>query len=90
MDFAQRLAALSYESLGYFVVEGLSVGVREADILAICFNKEGKITERLHVEVHVNAAPKGVIRGQARFGKSSKFPRESATEFIKKDRKSVV
>jgi len=84
VEFAQRLAALSFESLGYFVVEGLSIGVREADLLAVRFDQDGRISERLHVEVQVSATPKGVLRGKAGFGKSAENPLKSAAEFIEK------
>lgn len=88
MDFAQRLVALCYESLGYFVVEGLCVGVREADLLAINVDEKDRVCDRIHIEVQVSAKPAGVLRNKSQFGSSYKFPIESAAEFIKKKYKN--
>ena len=71
-----------------FCCEGLCVGVREADLLAIKLDEKDRISERIHIEVQVSANPAGVLRNKSQFGSSSKFPIESAGEFIKKKYKN--
>ena len=84
MEIAQHLVSLSLQSLGYFVLEGTTAGLREADILAISLNPNGSIRERIHCEVQVSTNPAGVLRPTSRFGKSASFPIESANGFIEK------
>jgi uncharacterized protein YuzE len=76
MEIVQHLVSLSLQSLGYFVLEGTTAGLREADILAISLNPDGSIRERIHCEVHVSTNPAGVLRPTSRFGKSASFPIE--------------
>lgn len=83
MDLAQRLVVLSLESQGYFVMEGIKAGRKEADILALLLDNKGDVVERLHVEVHVNSHPIGLLRGKGRI-ESGKTPAQCADEFIDK------
>lgn len=84
MDTAQTLAALAFQSLGYFVIEGLKVGRKEADILAIRLGDDGSIAERLHVEVQVSTKPIGFLRGEPSLRNNGKTLAEHAADYVDK------
>jgi hypothetical protein len=62
MDNAQRIAALAFQELGYFVREGSRVGLNEIDLLGIKIDRKGVIVDRIHAEISVSANPVGVLR----------------------------
>jgi hypothetical protein len=84
MDFAERLVSLAYQSLGYFVMEGVPAGRNEADLLAIKLDNAGDMLERLHIEVQVSTNPIGVLRKGASLGDAASRPMEAAGEYIAK------
>jgi len=84
MDAAEEIVAGCYQSLNYFVISGVRIGVKEVDLLAINLNPIGQISERLHVEVQVSANPVGVLRTKAGLGKTGHDPRKSAREYVEK------
>ncbi len=82
MNFGEQFVASAFQSLGYFVIQGLKVGVREADLLAIkIVNSKFKY---YHIEVQISRNPVGVLRAQSRFGKTSNNPMKAAEEYIDK------
>ena len=40
MNLTEQVVSAAFQSLGYFVIEGLKIGVREVDLLAIKFVKD--------------------------------------------------
>lgn len=82
MNFSEQFVASAFQSLGYFVIQGLKVGVREADLLAIRINN-GK-PEYYHIEIQVSHNPVGVLRAQSKFGQTAKNPMKAAKDFINK------
>ena len=92
LEISEDLVSLAYQSLGYFVMEGIKVGVREIDLLAIRLGESGEVDHRVHVEVSISTRPIGVLRPEARLGKSASKPVESAKAWVKKkfEEESVV
>ena len=84
MDIAQSLVRSAYQSLGYFVIEGIKIGVREIDLLAVKLDKNAEIMERLHIEVQISTHPIGVLRGKQSIKGSVDKPLELAEEYIQK------
>jgi len=84
MDAAEEIVAGCYQSLDYFVISGVRIGVKEVDLLAIKLDTRGHVVERLHVEVQVSANPVGVLRTKAGLGKTGHNPRQSAREYVAK------
>ena len=82
MNLGENLVGSALQSLGYFTIQGLREGVREADFLAIKI--ENKKTYFYHIEVQLSHNPVGVLRPSARFGTSEKNPQKSAKGFIEK------
>ncbi len=83
-EVSEDLVSLAYQSLGYFVIEGRKVGVREIDLLAVRLGVDGDVCERLHIEVQIGVSPIGVLRGQARLGTSNREPVKSVKDWMKK------
>lgn len=82
MNFGEQLVGAALQSIGYFVIQGLKVGVREADFLAIK-NRDGKM-EHFHIEVQMSYSPSGVLRAKSPYGNSVKEYQKAAEEFIEK------
>jgi len=92
MDAAEEMVSGCYQSMDYFVISGVRIGVKEVDLLAIRLDKDGHIGERVHIEVQVSANPVGVLRNKSGLGKTGHNPRKSAREYVQKkfnDRKVV-
>ncbi len=84
MEIGQRVVALAFQTLGYYVKESVpGKGNCEADILAILVNESGHVTERLHVEVKLSSKPQGVLRRGASHA-TGKDPVQAAKEFVEK------
>lgn len=84
MDAAEEIVAGCFQSMDYFVISGVRIGVKEVDLLAIKLNTGGHVAERVHVEVQVSANPVGVLRTKAGLGKTGHDPRKSAREYVGK------
>lgn len=84
MEIAQSLVAEAYQSMGYFVIEGVEVGHREIDLLAIKTNGKNKVIDKLHIEVTVSINPVGLLRAESRIGKLSKNANTAAMGYINK------
>lgn len=84
LEISEDLVSLAYQSLGYFVIEGRKAGRREIDLLAIRLGEDGRVAERLHVEVSISITPVGFLRGKPGLGSSGMDPYESARDWIKK------
>lgn len=84
MDAAEEIVAGCYQSLDYFVISGVRIGLKEVDLLAIRLDARGHVVERLHVEVQVSANPVGVLRNKSGLGKTGHNPRKSAREYVAK------
>lgn len=82
MDAAEEIVAGCFQSMDYFVISGVRIGVKEVDLLAIKLNAAGHVAERIHVEVQVSANPVGVLRTKAGLGKTGHDPRKSAREYV--------
>lgn len=82
MNFSEKLIASALQKLGYFVIQGLKVSVREADYLTI--RRVGRNYEFAHIEAQVSYNPIGVLRAKAKFGKTAKNSKKAAIEFIGK------
>ena len=82
MNFSEQLIASALQKQGYFVIQGLKVGVREADYLTI--RRIGNNYEFAHIEAQVSYNPIGVLRAKAGFGKPAKNSKQAAREFIEK------
>ena len=91
LEISEDIVSLAYQSLGYFVIEGRGVGVREIDLLALRLGDNGQVAERLHVEVSVSTRPIGVLREKAPLGTSARHPDASAQAWAGKkfDQESV-
>ncbi len=81
---AQSLVRSAYQSLGYFVIEGIKIGVREIDLLAVRLDSNSSVVERLHIEVQISSNPIGVLRDRSEFGETFKNPQASAKSYIQK------
>jgi len=64
LEISEDLVSLAYQSLGYFVIEGRMVGRKEIDLLALRVGEEGRVAERLHIEVQISVTPVGLLRGK--------------------------
>jgi len=84
VETAENLVAMAFQSLGYFVMTGVTSGLREADLLAVRLDEHGHVAERVHCEVSVSLRPIGVIRPRSRLGQSAHAPEESAGQYIDK------
>ena len=82
MNFAEQFVASAFQSLGYFVIQDLKVGVRDADLLAARI-LNGKL-EYYHIEIQVSYNPAGVLRAHANFGVTGNNPTQAAGEYIAK------
>src|SRR3990167_1982598 len=82
MNFGEQLARAALESLGYFVIQGFKVGVREADFLAV--KRNGNNFECFHIEAQISWNPSGVFRAKANYGKSASEWKLSAKEYVQK------
>lgn len=82
MNFSEQLIASALQSMGHFVIQGIKVGVREADFLTI--KKTGNDFEYSHIEASISHNPVGVLRKNASFRNSEKDIIKSADEFIDK------
>lgn len=83
-EISEDLVSLAYQSLGYFVIEGRKVGLKEIDLLAIRLGQAGEVKERLHVEVQIGVSPIGVLRARGRLEQSDKEPHKSVREWMSK------
>ncbi len=84
LEISEDFVSLAYQSLGYFVIEGRKAGRREIDLLAIRLGEDGRVAERIHVEVSISVTPVGFLRAKPRLGSSGKDPAESASAWIKR------
>jgi response regulator RpfG family c-di-GMP phosphodiesterase len=86
MEFAQSLVCLAYQSMGYFIIEGIKApGNREVDILAVKLDGDGKrVIEKLHIEVQVSINPIAGLRSKSSMKDSLINWRESAEKYITK------
>ncbi len=84
MEIAQTLVKAAYQSLGYFIIEGIKVGLKEIDLLAIKPEKGNVVAERLHVEVQIGVSPIGPLRERGALGKAMKDPMSAAKAYINK------
>ncbi len=84
LEISEDFVSLAYQSLGYFVIEGRKAGRHEVDLLAIRLAEDGRVAERVHVEVSISVTPVGFLRGKSGAGSSGKNPTESATAWIEK------
>lgn len=82
MNFGEQFARAALESLGYFIIQGFKVGVREADFLAV--KRNGRNFKFFHIEAQISWSPSGVLRGQAWYGDSAKNWRKAARDFAQK------
>lgn len=82
MNFGEQFERAALESLGYFIIQGFKVGVREADFLAVKHN--GKSFKLFHIEAQISWSPSEVLRGQAGYGDSAKNWKEAARDFAQK------
>jgi hypothetical protein len=83
-EISESLVSLAYQSLGYFVIEGRKVGMKEIDLLAVRVGKDGEIEERLQIEISISVSPIGVLRRQAKLGRSAEEPARSVEEWREK------
>lgn len=84
LEISEDLVSLAYQSLGYFVIEGRKVGVKEIDLLAVRVGKDGEIEERLQIEISIGVSPIGVLRGRGKLGRSAQEPEKRAEEWREK------
>lgn len=82
MNFGEQFARAALESLGYFIIQGFKVGVREADFLAV--KRDGKSFKFFHVEAQISWSPSGVLRAQAKYEDSAKNWKKAAIDFSQK------
>lgn len=82
MNIGEKLVGSALQSLGYFTIQGLKAGVREADFLAVKMNGE-KVT-LWHIEVQISRRPIGNLRAYARLGNTGDNPIKAAREYIDK------
>lgn len=82
MNLSEQFVASALESLGYFLIQGLKVGVREADFLAVRLDKDRLL--HYHIEVQISYNPVGVLRAHARLGRTGNDPLQAADEYIEK------
>ncbi len=82
MNFAESLVGAALQSIGYLVIQGIKIGVREIDFLAV--KKVGDKLEYFHIEVSISYHPIGVLRKHAAFGTSGDDIENSASEYIDK------
>jgi len=84
LEISEDLVSLAYQSLGYFVIEGRKVGLREIDLLALRLGEDGEVAERLHVEIQIAVNPIGVLRPKPAIGSSARRAKESARDWMEK------
>lgn len=84
LEISEDIVSLAYQSLGYFVIEGRKAGRREVDLLAIRLGQNGRVAERLHVEVSISITPVGFLREKPGVGSSGRDPTESASAWLKR------
>ncbi len=83
-DLFENIVTGWLNSQGYFVIQGLKVGSRELDILAIKV-VNGKITNSKHVEVTCSSEPIGYLGTDKVAGKKeSEQIEKSVKEYVKK------
>ncbi len=83
LEISEDIVSLCYQCLGCFVIEGMKVGAREIDLLALRLNNDGSVVERLHIEVSISTRPIGVLRPKAGLASGSD-PTEAAKGFAYK------
>lgn len=82
MNFGEQLVRAALESLGYFIIQGFKVGVREADFLAV--KRVGNSFKFFHIEAQISWSPSGVLRAQAKYENSAGNWKKAAKDYVKK------
>lgn len=92
MEISQTLVRSAYQSLGYFIIEGIRIGVKEIDFLAVRIIDGEKVVERLHIESQISTNPIAPFRGQAKIKGAFNDPKKAAEEYINKkyENKKIV
>ena len=84
LEVSEDLVALAYQSLGYFVIQGLRFGRREVDLVGIQLGSEGTLKDRFHAEVQISVSPIGVLRGpKMAIGEANADPVRAAKDWFK-------
>ena len=82
MNFSEQLIASALQRQGYFIVQGLKAGLKEADFLTI--RKLGTKLELAHIEAQISFRPIGILSAKPKLGSRSKDHAKEARSYIQK------
>jgi len=88
MEISQTIVKAAYQSLGYFIIEGIKVGIREIDFLAVKLTNGKNVEERLHIESQISTNPIAPLRGQGKIKGAHNDVRAAAEDYVNKKYKN--